>query len=139
MTMSSLFAIAAGGMIGALLRHGFSVLFPPDPGRFPLTTFFENIIGAFLLGLLLVLILERWPPTRHLHPFLCTGVLGSFTTFSLFSYELVDLGKDGHLPAAMLYIGLSLFAGLLAALLGMSLARAWPRMRAREQAREESL
>jgi iron complex transport system ATP-binding protein len=122
----SIAAVAAGGMIGAGMRHGFTVLFPAVPGSFPLTTFAENVTGAFLLGLLLVLILERLRPSRHVHPFLCTGILGSFTTFSTFSFEMIELMQTGHPLTAGTYAAASVFAGLLAALAGMRLARRLP-------------
>lgn len=118
-------AVAAGGMIGAVLRVGLAQGFPPDPGGVPWITFIENIVGAFLLGLILVAVLERWRPRRQVQPFLCTGILGSFTTFSNYTVEIVTLGPQ-HLYLAVLYAFLSIAAGLVAAILGMTIARRWP-------------
>lgn len=119
-------AVAAGGMIGAALRVGLVVAFPIVPGRFPWTTFVENVLGAFLLGLLLVLLLERWRPTRQVHPFLCTGILGSFTTFSNLSVEWVELAGGERPWLALIYALASMIVGLAAALAGVVAARRWP-------------
>jgi fluoride exporter len=124
--LGNLLAVAAGGMIGAALRVGFAVAFPALPGRFPWTTFAENVLGAFLLGMLLVLLLERWRPTRQVHPFLCTGILGSFTTFSNFSVEWVRLAGGERPWLAVVYPLASMIVGLVAALAGVVLARRWP-------------
>jgi len=121
--LRNILAVAAGGMIGAALRVGFVVAFPVVPGHFPWTTFVENVLGAFLLGLLLVLLLERWRPSWQVHPFLCTGILGSFTTFSNFSVEWVALAGSERPWLAMIYPLASIVAGLAAALLGMVMAR----------------
>jgi fluoride exporter len=124
--LRSVAAVAAGGMIGAVLRVGFTLLLPNGAGRFPWTTFAENVGGAFLLGFVLVLLLERLRPRRQVHPFLCTGILGSFTTFSNFSAEWVALAGDGDLRLALAYPLASMIAGLAAAMLGIAVARRWP-------------
>jgi len=124
--LRNILAVAAGGMIGAALRVVFVVAFPVLPDHFPWTTFVENVLGAFLLGLLLVLLLERWRPSWPLHPFLCTGILGSFTTFSNFSVEWVELAGSQRPWLAFVYLFASIIVGLAAALLGVVVARRWP-------------
>ncbi|MEX1017211.1 MAG: CrcB family protein [Phycisphaeraceae bacterium] len=119
-------AVALGGMIGAAGRYAFMIGFPVEPGRFPLTTFAENVAGAFALGFVGVLLLDRLRRGRLMRPFLCTGVLGSFTTFSALSLETVTLAGDGRLWLAVAYPLASVVAGLTAALAGMMLARRWP-------------
>jgi fluoride exporter len=119
----ALAAVAAGGALGATLRHAFLVAFPPVPGAFPATIFVENVVGAFLLGLVATLLLERWRPRWDLRPFLCTGLLGSFTTFSNVSLDLWVLGTDGRAGVALIYAGASVVAGLAAAVAGMVVAR----------------
>ncbi|MEX0742548.1 MAG: CrcB family protein, partial [Phycisphaeraceae bacterium] len=116
-------AVALGGGIGASLRHGFNLAFPTIEGTFPLTTFAENAVGAFALGLVMVLIIERFQTPRYLQPMLCTGVLGSFTTFSNLSLQAVKLADGGQWALAIGYVWGSIGAGLLAALAGMLLAR----------------
>jgi hypothetical protein len=64
--------IALGGMLGASARYGINRWLPTRPGGFPWATFWTNMSGSFLLGLLLVLLLERFPPTRLVRPFLAT-------------------------------------------------------------------
>ncbi len=85
-----------------------------------------NVSGSFLLGLFLVLLLERFPPTRLLRPFLATGVLGAFTTMSTYQVETALLVKDGHGATAVLYSVGSLVAGLGAAYLGIRSGRLTP-------------
>lgn len=121
--------IALGGAVGACLRFLFTISMPTDPGRFPWTTFAENVFGAFLLGLVMTILLERVRPIRHLQPFLCTGVLGSFTTFSNFSVELVDLAQHDRAWLVLGYVFGSTIAGLFAAVSGVVLARWMQRSR----------
>lgn len=93
--ISVLAAVAVGGAVGALLRHGLTVL-QPDATGFPWTTFAINVAGAFLLGLLPASQVVR----RHqlLPPLLGTGLLGGFTTLSAWSEQtraLVERGATG--------------------------------------------
>src|SRR5690348_233451 len=71
-----LVAIAIGGGLGALARYGLSQLLPTRPGEFPWATFFTNVLGCLLIGVLMVLITERWTVHRLVRPFLGVGVLG---------------------------------------------------------------
>ena len=118
--------IALGGMCGATARYGIARLLPTPEGRFPWATFIENVTGSFVLGLLLVLLLERFPPSRYLRPFLATGVLASFTTMSTYQLETALLIKDGHpLTGAAYGLG-SLAAGLAVAYAGILAGRLTP-------------
>ena len=120
-------AVAAGGMVGAAARHGLSQWLPGGRGSFPWATFWVNVSGSFLLGLVLVLVLERFPPTRLVRPFLATGVLGAFTTMSTYGVELALLLDDGRpLTAAAYGLGTPA-AGLALALAGMRAGRLVPR------------
>jgi fluoride exporter len=114
-------AVACGGGIGACLRHLLELAFPRDVGTFPLVTFAENVIGSFLLGLVLIVLLRSRGRAAGWRPFLATGVLGSFTTFSNVSVQVVNMAAMGELKPAGLYIGLSVAAGLAAAVLGITL------------------
>ena len=71
------------------------VLAIPSLGGFPLATFLINVTGAFALGLIGVVLLERLPPTRYLRPLLGIGFLGAYTTFLRFTFETVRLLEDG--------------------------------------------
>ena len=126
--------IALGGMLGAAARYGLAQLLPTTAGRFPWATFVENLAGSFLLGALLVLILERFPPSRYLRPFLATGVLGAFTTMSTYQLETALLIKDGHRLTGAVYACSSLAAGLALAYAGIHAGRLTP-PRLRETAR----
>jgi len=119
----TLAVIALGGMVGASARYGVARWLPTDPGRFPWATFWTNLSGSFLLGLLLVLVIERLPPTRYLRPFVATGILGAFTTMSTYEVETALLLKDGHAATALLYGVGSLAAGLALAAAGIRVGR----------------
>jgi CrcB protein len=98
--------------VGALVLH---LVGTP---RFPLATFFVNVLGCLLMGIIAG-VAERW----HLFPlelrlFILTGVLGGFTTFSSFGYETIFLLRRGELLAAGLNVVLSLACGLGAVWLG---------------------
>ena len=124
---SVLGAIALGGALGAPARYGVAQLIHAAPGTFPWATFWTNITGSFALGLVLALLLERFPPTRYLRPFVATGFLGAYTTYSAFAVETDLLIKDGHATIGIVYTGASLLAGLVAVWLGISATRVFPR------------
>jgi fluoride exporter len=116
-------AVAAGGMIGAAARYGVSRLIVVPTDAFPWATLVTNVTGAFLLGVLLIVTIERMPPNQYVRPFAATGVLGGYTTFSTFSVEAAVLIKDGRVGLALAYMGLTLVGGLLAVWLGSTIAR----------------
>jgi CrcB protein len=122
-------AVALGGAIGAPVRYELGQHLVVAPGSFPWVTFGINVSGSLLLGLLLVFVLERWPPTRYVRPFLAIGVLGAYTTFSTYSVEADLLFKDGHVAVGVVYVLSSLIGGLAAVFLGIIGGRAWPRLR----------
>ena len=119
-------AVAVGGMIGASARYGLARAIPARPGGVPWATLGANLAGSFLLGLVLVVVLERFPPTRHLRPFLATGVLGAFTTMSTFQVEIALLIRDGHATTGLAYGLGSLAAGLGLAYAGVVAGRLVP-------------
>jgi fluoride exporter len=121
---SIVLAVAAGGAVGGALRYGFILAFPVVPGAFPFVIFMENLVGAFLLALVLALLLRRWRGARHLGAFLTTGVLGSFTTFSNFTLDFVALTIGGSAALALAYGVASVAFGLAAAVLGSAVAHA---------------
>jgi len=116
-----LLAVAAGGAVGGSMRHALILAFPTDPGLFPWVIFGENIAGAFLLGLLFTVLTVPWRDSPTLRLFLCTGVLGSFTTFSNYSLDIVALVGQGNPGLALAYSLGSIGAGLLACFVGMRL------------------
>jgi len=121
----NLAAVAAGGAIGALMRH-LSVRWVTQalPG-FPWGTLAVNVVGSALMGLLAAALMERFPGSwGRLAPFLMTGVLGGFTTFSTFSLEALTLWERGAAGAAAAYVGLSVILSLAAVALGAWAVRA---------------
>jgi CrcB protein len=115
--------IAIGGTLGAAARFELAEALPTAAGHFPWATFWANLSGSFLLGFLLVLLLERLPPTRYLRPFLTTGIIGAYTTMSTFAVETVLLIEDGHAAVGLLYGLGSVAAGLILASAGIVAAR----------------
>ena len=115
--------IALGGMIGATARFELAKALPADVGHFPWATFWTNISGSFLLGFLMILLLERPPRTRYLRPFLTTGVLGAYTTMSTYAVETALLLKDGHATIAGVYALGTIAAGVVLVYAGMAFAR----------------
>jgi CrcB protein len=118
-----LLAIGAGGALGSLARYGIGEL-ASWPGRgFPWATFVENVSGSLALGGLVVLLLEVWPPHRHLRPFLGVGLLGGYTTFSTYMLETRELLAGGQPAVAFGYLSGTLVAGIVAVWLGILAVR----------------
>ena len=111
--------MAVGGALGSAARYELGLLWFQPAGRLPWTTLLINLLGALLLGMLLVAVTELWRPHRLIRPLLGTGVLGGFTTFSTFALQLRLLPG----PVAIGYLLLSVFGGLIAAAAGMALVR----------------
>jgi CrcB protein len=126
-TPATVAAVAAGGFIGALGRYEVGLAWPAGPGGFPSATFTINTSGAFLLGLLLTCLLERFPTNRYLRPFVCVGVLGAWTTMSTLAAETDLLVRGGHLAMAICYVAATLIAGIGATVAGIGVARHVPR------------
>jgi CrcB protein len=116
-------AIALGGALGAPARHGISVLVEITPGSFPWGTFWTNVSGSFALGFVLAVLVRRYPTSRYLRPFVATGFLGAFTTYSTFAVETDLLVKNAYVGVALGYAAASLVAGLTAVWAGIALAR----------------
>ena len=117
-------AIALGGALGAPARYGVAQLIHVANGSFPWATFWTNITGSLALGFVLVLILERFPPTFYVRPFVATGFLGAYTTYSTFTVETDLLVRNGHAGIGTAYALASLVAGFVAVWAGMLIARA---------------
>ena len=77
-----------------------------------------NVSGSFLVGLLMVLLTERWQPHPYWRLFLVVGVLGGYTTFSTFEYETYQAMRDGERWMGLFYVMGSVVAGYLAVWLG---------------------
>ena len=102
--MTRFLIVAAGGALGAVARYGVGVwaqrLFPA--AQWPWATLTVNIVGSAIMGLLVGLMAHFWSPSAEMRAFLTVGVLGGFTTFSAFSFDIVGLTQRGALGAARL-------------------------------------
>ncbi len=119
--LTTLLQVAAGGAIGAAARFSLGTALYRGGQGFPVAVLGANVIGSFLMGLAVVYLGQKM--LSHLNPFLMTGVLGGFTTFSAFSleaYTLFDRGDVGH---AALYVGLSVVLSIAALVLGIIIMR----------------
>jgi len=116
---TTLLLVAAGGAVGALLRHGVDGLAPDTV--VPWHTLAINVLGAFLLGALPALAVVR--RSHRVAAALGPGLLGGFTTVSAWAGQVRDLAAEGRLAAAGLHLCLTLGAGLAAAAVGQHLAR----------------
>ncbi|WP_344558628.1 CrcB family protein [Kitasatospora saccharophila] len=108
-------AVSAGGVLGASARYGAGLLWPTARDAFPWTTLLVNALGCALIGVVLVVLTEgRRTPHPLLRPFLATGILGGFTTFSTYAVDAQQL-FDHALPGrALLYLAGTLLAALVA-------------------------
>jgi fluoride exporter len=119
-------AIALGGAMGTPARYEISQLIQVAKDTFPWATLVTNLSGAFVLGLFLTLVIERFPPARYSRAFFAIGFLGSFTTFSTMAVETVTLVKDHRAVLGISYLCVSIAAGLASCYLGIVLARVSP-------------
>ncbi|GAO06329.1 CrcB family protein [Streptomyces lydicamycinicus] len=106
--------VAVGGGIGAAARYGATLLWPTGDGSFPWTILAVNAVGCALMGVLMVLVTEVRPAHRLLRPFLGTGILGGFTTFSTYAVDIQRLIENRHPAQAMACLAGTLLAALAA-------------------------
>jgi fluoride exporter len=111
--------VLIGGAAGSLIRYivGLFVL-DHFSGRYPLGTFLINVLGSFFIGVIMTTLSAGW------RPFLVTGLLGGFTTFSAFEWETFSLGQDGLPKLALLYSVGSVVTGYAACWVGVQLVSA---------------
>lgn len=122
LTLLPISLVAAGGAIGAMLRYGSVQLvqhFHPQP--FPLGTMLVNILGSFLMGLLMARVMQQDSESARL--FFATGILGGFTTFSAFSWDALQMLQRGAYGSAAIYVGGSVMLTLAAVAAGFQMGR----------------
>ena len=102
-----MFLVACGGAIGAALRHFSANFFKFIYPNFPLSTLFVNIAGSFFIGLLMSVLNNNEASQNFIKYFIVIGLLGSFTTFSTFSYEIIELFNNNKIILPTIYICLS--------------------------------
>lgn len=122
--MKLLLLASAGGAIGAGARHLVNVGLGRLLGTaYPWGTLTVNIVGSFLMGVLIELLVLRYAGSGPMRAFLGTGVLGGFTTFSAFSLDLYALIERGEVGLALAYAAGSVTVGLLALYAGIMVVR----------------
>ena len=112
-----LVSLLGGGVVGSAVRIAVGDWLAPVSGAFPWSTLAVNLTGAMLLGFYLARRNRGVAPLLSVH-FWAIGVLGSFTTFSSFSLEVVRMLDHGMVAGAARYLAASVFGGLLAVVAG---------------------
>jgi CrcB protein len=115
-----LMAVLGGGLVGSAARTGIGHVLPTTPGAVPVATLMMNLIGSLFLGVYLAR-RERAATVRWSLQFWAIGVLGSFTTFSAFSLDVVHLLDANRPMPALGYVTASVIGGLFLALTGQRL------------------
>jgi CrcB protein len=118
-TPLDLLAVFVGGLIGTTLRLLLDLAVAHDLDEFALSTLAVNVVGSFVLGVLVAALWSRAPGWVRVG--LGPGILGSFTTFSALAVSVVALAQSGDLVGAVLTIVLSIGLGMLAAWAGLTL------------------
>jgi CrcB protein len=122
--MKMILSIALGGAFGAVSRHYVAGYITRLLGNgFPYGIFVVNILGSFLMGLLVAVLASRFMVTSEVRALIAVGFLGSFTTFSTYSLEIYLLFERGQWQSACLYAFASLALGVIGLLLGIGLGR----------------
>ncbi|MEK9662117.1 MAG: fluoride efflux transporter CrcB [Alphaproteobacteria bacterium] len=117
-------AIALGGAFGALGRHFLGAGVAALLGHgFPWGTLAANIVGSFVLGVLVETMALAWSPSPELRAMLTVGLLGAFTTFSAFSLDAVALYERDELGLAAAYVALSVVLSVGGLFVGMRMIR----------------
>ena len=123
--MREILAVGLGGFVGAVARYSLAGWVQQWSGsRFPAGTMLVNLVGCFAIGAFMAATQERVPLAPETRLFVTLGFLGSFTTFSTFGYETVELLRAGDLGRAGLNVVGQVALGLLAVVAGAAAIRA---------------
>lgn len=122
--LAVLLAVAIGGVIGAECRYGLGLLISSRGRSLPWSTVAINISGCVLIGALMVVLLERRTPAHPIaRPFLGTGILGGYTTFSTFAADVDRLVRAGRPGIALCYLVITVVGCAVAVWLATALTR----------------
>jgi CrcB protein len=115
-----------GGGFGAMIRHGVNLLSMRTLGtQFPYSTFFINVTGSTIMGLIGAYFLVKGDASQHWRLFLTTGILGGYTTFSAFSLDAALLYERGELGLAAFYVIGSVVLSLAGLFAGLAIVRSF--------------
>ena len=116
MSWQTILAIGSGGFIGAVLRAYFNgVISHKLPHDLPFGTLGVNLVGSFIMGVLIAYFMYTTFFSLHVKSFLSTGILGALTTFSTFAIESFMLLEGGHILLALANISLNAFGTIFMA------------------------
>lgn len=122
--MQTVIAIAAGGAIGAVARHFLNSGMSQMLGTgFPYGIMLANVLGSFLMGVLVSVFAHFWEPSQAMKAFLTVGFLGAFTTFSAFSLDAALLFERGAYGATAFYVAGSVILAVAGLFAGMMIVR----------------
>lgn len=121
--LSSLLWISSGAVLGACLRWGLGLLLNPWFAAFSFGTLIANYLGSFIIGVLFAVFWSFPSLSSEWKLFLVTGFLGSLTTFSAFSIEVVENLLNGKFSIGIGLIAAHVIGSLLFTLLGLLLVR----------------
>lgn len=113
--------IGLGGIIGSLLRYCATLIV--KSAHFPFATLTVNIVGSFLLGFLSSYFSTKNFQQTKMYTAITTGIIGSFTTFSTFSNDIIDLIEGHEYLFSIVYLAVSIILGLVLAMFGMYIGR----------------
>lgn len=126
--MKELLLVGVGGAIGSVARYLAGIAIIRAMGTaFPFHTLFINVVGSFIMGVVIAALLKFDPPqayvTHDVRLFVAVGVLGGFTTFSSFSADVAALWERGGYAQTALYVAASVALSIAAVFLGLFLVR----------------
>lgn len=119
-------AVAVGGLIGTALRLAADAALPHGAAEFPTATLAVNVVGSFVLAVLVARLWVRPGTPGWVRAGLGAGVLGSFTTFSAIAVSVVAMAAEAEWMLAAAYTAASVVLGLGAAVLGLRTAKRRP-------------
>jgi CrcB protein len=122
--IKTLLLIGTGGFLGSISRFLASRFIQNNfPSAFPYGTFFVNVSGCLLIGLIYGFSERSSLLTPGWKMFLAVGFCGGFTTFSTFANENLALLRDGEILNFLVYTGLSVFLGITATFIGVIITK----------------
>ncbi len=122
--VQNMMLIGAGGFLGSVLRYGSNhLILRIFETNHPIGTFFVNILGSFIIGLVLGMFENGVAVSNNWKLFLAVGFCGGFTTFSSFALENFNFLQSQQFILSIAYMGISLILGLAAVYSGFWLTK----------------